>query len=234
MDQAKLIETLRIPELKRGELPVELTPKALQEWREGLPLANLQETTRQVFTLLRDANRQQLPEKGRLLLLEALGPQIDYISGALSKGAQGHAHPLPDKVTKLVQLNQELLAEAAIAYKIIAKGLLGKRFMFGGGGQRQLVTALQAVLHYFGRIVLESYRTYVPFPEGLWGEIHATYALAELRKLEQHRRQLQAADARRAGLALQFRARHHRPALRAAVGVELGMPAPVAGRCALR
>jgi hypothetical protein len=187
MDQAKLIETLRIPELKRGELPVELTPKALQEWREGLPLANLQETTRQVFTLLRDANRQQLPEKGRLLLLEALGPQIDYISGALSKGAQGHAHPLPDKVTKLVQLNQELLAEAAIAYKIIAKGLLGKRFMFGGGGQRQLVTALQAVLHYFGRIVLESYRTYVPFPEGLWGEIHATYALAELRKLEQQK-----------------------------------------------
>ncbi len=183
MDQAKLIDTLRIPELKRGTLAVELTPKALQEWREGLPLANLQETTRQVFTLLRDANRLQLPDKGRLLLLEALGPQIDYISGALTKGAQGHAHPLPEKVTKLVQLNQELLAEAAIAYKIVARGLLGKRFMFGGSGQRQLVVALQAVLHYFGRIVLESYRTYVPFPEGLWGEIHATYLLAESRKL---------------------------------------------------
>jgi hypothetical protein len=187
MDQAKLIETLRIPELKRGTLAVELTTKALQEWREGLPLANLQETTRQVFTLLREANRLQLPDKGRLLLLEALGPQIDYISGALTKGAQGHAHPLPEKVTKLVQLNQELLAEAAIAYKIVARGLVGKRFMFGGGGQRQLVTALQAVLHYFGRIVLESYRTYVPFPEGLWGEIHATYALAEARKLDQQK-----------------------------------------------
>ena len=187
MDHAKLIETLRIPELKRGTLAVELTPKALQEWRDGLPLANLQETTRQVFTLLRDANRLQLPEKGRLLLLEALEPQIEYISGALTKGAQGHAHPLPEKVTKLVKLNQELLAEAAIAYKIVARGLLGKRFMFGGGGQRQLVTALQAVLHYFGRIVLESYRTYVPFPEGLWGEIHATYALAEARKLDQQK-----------------------------------------------
>ena len=187
MDHAKLIETLRIPELKRGTLAVELTPKALQEWRDGLPLANLQETTRQVFTMLRDANRLQLPEKGRLLLLEALEPQIEYISGALTKGAQGHAHPLPEKVTKLVKLNQELLAEAAIAYKIVARGLLGKRFMFGGGGQRQLVTALQAVLHYFGRIVLESYRTYVPFPEGLWGEIHATYALAEARKLDQQK-----------------------------------------------
>ena len=59
MDQAKLIETLRIPELKRGTLAVELTPKALQEWREGLPLANLQETTRQVFTLLPQAKTLQ-------------------------------------------------------------------------------------------------------------------------------------------------------------------------------
>lgn len=185
MSQDKLIEALRVPERKRGTLPVELAPKALQAWREGLPLANLQEATRQVFTLLRDANRLELPDKGRLLLLEALRPQVDYICGALTKGAQGHAHPLPEKVTKLVKLNQEILSEAAIAHKIIARGLLGKRFLFGGSGQRQLADALQGVLHYLGRIVLESYRTYVPFPEGLWGEIHASYALAETRELDQ-------------------------------------------------
>ncbi|MDX1592826.1 MAG: hypothetical protein R3298_01165 [Gammaproteobacteria bacterium] len=185
MDHAKLIESLRVPELKSGTLPVELSPKALQQWRESLPLANLQETTRQVFTMLRDANRLKLPDKGRLLLLDVLRPQIDYISGALTKGAQGHAHPLPEKVTKLVKLNQELLSEAAIAHKIVARGLLGKRFLFGGGGQRQLATMLQATLHYLGGVVLESYRTYVPFPEGLWGEIHAAYALAEARNIDQ-------------------------------------------------
>jgi len=158
MDQAKLTETIRIPEQKRGTLPLDLNPKALQAWREGLPLANLQETTRQVFTLLKDANRLQISEKARLLLLGALRPQIDYISGALTKGAQGHAHPLPEKITRLVQLNSR---------------------------ERQLADALQAVLHFLGRIVLESYRTYVPFPEGLWGEIHAIYALAEERRLVQ-------------------------------------------------
>jgi hypothetical protein len=182
MDHAKLIETLRVPEQSRGTLPLELNAKALQAWCEGLPLANLQETTRQVYSLLRDANRLQLPDKGRLLLLDALRPQIDYISGALTRGAQGHAHPLPTKVTRLVQFNQELLTEAAIGYKIIAHRILGKRFLFGGR-ERQLADALQAVLHYLGRIVLESYRTYVPFPEGLWGEIHASYALAETHRL---------------------------------------------------
>jgi hypothetical protein len=184
MDHAKLTESIRIPELKRGTLTVDLNPKALQAWREGLPLTNLQETTRQVFTLLRDANRLQIPEKSRQLLLDALRPQIDYISGALTKGAQGHAHPLPEKMTRLVQLNQELLSEAAIGYKIIVREMLGKRFVFGGRG-RALGDALQAVLHYLGRIVLESYRTYVPFPEGLWGEVHATYAIAEERGFAQ-------------------------------------------------
>jgi len=184
MDQAKLTETIRIPEQKRGTLSLDLNPKALQAWREGLPLANLQETTRQVFTLLKDSNRLQISEKARLLLLGALRPQIDYISGALTKSAQGHAHPLPEKITRLVQLNHELLSEAAIGYKVITHGLLGKRFLFGGR-ERQLADALQAVLHFLGRIVLESYRTYVPFPEGLWGEIHAVYALAEERGLLQ-------------------------------------------------
>lgn len=182
MDHAKLIETLRVPEQSRGTLPLELSPRALQAWREALPLANLQETTRQVFTLLRDANRLQLPDKGRLLLLDALRPQVDYISGALTKGAQGHAHPLPAKVTRLVQVNQELLSEMAIGHKILAREMLRKRFLFGGR-ERLLADALQAVLYYLGCVVLESYRTYVPFPEGLWGEIHCTYALAESRRL---------------------------------------------------
>jgi hypothetical protein len=183
MDHTKLIETMKVPEQKSGSLPIELNPKALQEWRESLPLANLQTTTRDVFELLRDANRLKIGDKQRLLLLETLRPQIDYISGALTKGYQGHAHPLPEKVTRLVQLNQELLSEAAIGRKIIARELLGKRLLFGGGRGRQLADVLQAVLHYLGRIVLESYRTYVPFPDGLWGEFHATYALAEARNL---------------------------------------------------
>ena len=179
---ARLIEKIRIPEQKAGRLPLDLNPKALQEWREALPLANLQATVREVFGLLRDSNRLEIPLKQRLLLLDALRPQIEYISGALTKGCLGHAHPLPEKVIRLVQLNQELLSEAAIGRKIVARELLGKKLLFGSR-ERQLADALQSVLHYLGWIVLESYRTYVPFPEGLWGEIHAIHELARWRRL---------------------------------------------------
>jgi len=182
MDKKKLAEALIVPEQESGPLPFDLNIKALQAWRDGLPLANLQETTRRVYTLLREVNRLKASEKQRLGFLEALSPSIDYVSQGLSKGCQDHAHPLPEKVTRLVRLNQEILSEAAIGHKIMVRDWLSRRFLFGGR-ERQLADGMQAVLHYLGRIVLESYRTYVPFPDGLWGEIHAIYQAAEQRRV---------------------------------------------------
>ena len=185
MDKKKLADALHVPEQESGPLPFDLNLKALQSWREGLPLANLQETTRRVYTLLREVNRLKANEKQRLGFLEALRPSIDYVSQGLSKGSQGHAHPLPEKVTRLVKLNQDLLAEAAIGHKILVRDWLGTRLLFGKR-ERLLGDGLQAVLHYLGRIVLESYRSYVPFPPGVWGEIHTAHAAAAQRKLQRH------------------------------------------------
>ncbi|HEY5789388.1 MAG TPA: PilZ domain-containing protein [Gammaproteobacteria bacterium] len=195
MDRAKLAEIIQVPEQSPGPLPMDLNPKALQVWRDTLPLANLKETSRRVYTLLREINRLEASEKQRLQFMQTLHPSFDYISNGLSKACQGHAHPLPEKVVRLVQVNQEFLAEVAIGYKILVLEALSRRLLFGSR-ERQMAEAMQAVLHYLGRIILESYRTYVPFPEGIWGEVHALYQLAEKRKLGQVKAEAFAEDGR--------------------------------------
>lgn len=178
MARSVLADTLRLPSQEAGKPSVDLNLKALTDWRESLPLANLQESTRRVFMLLRETNRLALNDKQRSLLLDQLHIPINYVSDGLSKLAKRHSSPLPEKVIRLVRINEGLLAEAAIGYKSLLATSIRKRSLFINR-ERQLCDALQAVLHYLARIVLEAYSSYVPFPDDIWGEIHDVYRLAE-------------------------------------------------------
>jgi len=186
MARIVLPDTLELP-VQGGDSPsIELTAKALTEWREALPLANLQEATRRIFMLLRETNHLILPDKQRMMLLNQLREPIDYISNGMSLLAKRHTSPLPEKAIRLVRINEGLLAEAAIGYKILIANNFRKRSLFINR-ERQLCESLQAAFHYLSRIVLEAYRTYVPFPDGIWGEIHDIYRFAEQLNLTHHK-----------------------------------------------
>jgi hypothetical protein len=155
----------------------DIRPRKIEEWVNGLPLANLGETARQVYNLLLEINVLNIPSEERQRVLEQLRPTTSYVVDALKKHYVGHPFPLSLKSRKVARLAREILTEMATGYKIVIVE------MVSGNGTRNdnksLVTALHRAVRYFGNILLKTYQVYDPYPAGLWGELHTLYEYAE-------------------------------------------------------
>ncbi|MES9979937.1 MAG: hypothetical protein ABW107_14435, partial [Candidatus Thiodiazotropha sp. 6PLUC5] len=111
---------LRIPEQSSpsGE-PFYLSDKKVTAWAKELPMANVGETSRQIFQTLRAFNRTSLPAKQRLLSIEGFREPLDYVATNLNKHYLGTRFPLSEKSHKIANLNRELHSGMATAYKAV-------------------------------------------------------------------------------------------------------------------
>ncbi len=160
----------------------DIRPRKIEEWINGLPLANLGETARQIYNLLLEINALNIPSEERNRLLEQLRPTTSYVVDALKKHYVGHPFPLSLKSRKVARLAREILNEMATGYRII----IVEAAPAGGGTRndgKSLVTALHRAVRYLGGILLKTYQVYDPYPAGVWGQLHALYEFAEQRDL---------------------------------------------------
>lgn len=159
--------------------PLDLHADAVEEWVAGLPLANVGETGRLLFTSLRDINASELTVAQRYAMLEALRATVHYLSNTLKQRFLGTAFPLPDKPRKIAHLLRELQLEMAKGYRLAAHQLLLQ------GNLRQdgdvLAAALQRSLYYFGQNFLTAYQIYGDPEPVHWREIYRLYTEAERR-----------------------------------------------------
>lgn len=162
-----------------GYHPLDLHRDAVEEWVAGLPLANVGETGRLLFTSLRDINAAELTVAQRYAMLEMLRATVHYLSNALKQRFLGTAFPLPDKPRKIAHLLRELQLEMAKGYRLAAHQLLLQ------GNERQdggvLAAALQRSLYYFGQSFLTAYQVYGNPEPAHWREIYRLYTEAERR-----------------------------------------------------
>ncbi|MEJ2590871.1 MAG: GTPase, partial [Candidatus Thiodiazotropha sp.] len=100
---------LRIPEqLPPKGKPFFLSDKEIAAWVEQLPIANIGETSRQIFQALREFNRTLMPSKRRLQSVEHFCKPLSFIADNLSKHYLGSGFPLSDKAYRIAVLNREL------------------------------------------------------------------------------------------------------------------------------
>ena len=153
-----------------------LEPRDTSEWIEALPLANIGETSRQIYTTLLDFNRYEIPELVRAKVVELFRPTVHYVCNNLRRHYMDMGFPLSPKAWKTVILSRELYNELAINYKIIIERMLGgrtERF-----DRKLLVIALHRALYYLGQVFLQSCLAYTNTPPRLWKEINAIFAFA--------------------------------------------------------
>ena len=81
-------------------------PRKLKKLLSELPNSNMGELTRQTFVILRDLNRQTMPNKHRLENLEMIRDLTRDIFNNLKKYFINRTLPLPEKSQKIVHLNQ--------------------------------------------------------------------------------------------------------------------------------
>lgn len=160
-----------------------LDAKETENWFESLPMANIGETARQIYSTLVDFNRTEIPDLLRAKTVEKFRPPVEYITSNLQRHYVDVGLPLTTKGWKTAALARELQKELAISYKIIVERLIG-----GDSAQfdrRLLVIALHRALHYLGEALLQHALVYIAWPHGIWREINAIYAYASQNRIHQ-------------------------------------------------
>ncbi len=171
---------LHIPEQNapaKGATPQH--PRKLKKWLASLPQANMGEITRQIFSAVRDLNRQSMPNKYRIENMELLREPTRNIFNNLEKYFINRTLPLPEKSQKIVNLNQSLLQELSYGYKIIV-------YEAANGIEKKVDTKTQNIailraIRYMSELLLRASEIYQPYPAGTWYDIHQMYCYAEQR-----------------------------------------------------
>ena len=171
--------TLAVPSLTaRSADDIELQPQKFKKWLDELPLLNVAETGRKLFSTLSIYNRVEFDSKLRLELLELLRYPVSQLSLEFTKQYTGLPLPLSEKHRSIAEQNRQFQLEMANGYKRIAM-ILSASPPHGVRKQAVLALAIQRAIRYLSGALVVSFQTYSPCPEGAWKEIHALYAHAE-------------------------------------------------------
>ena len=173
---------LSIPEQgKPDKDSFDLKPRNVDTWLDTLPRGNVGETARQVFDALVESNRYQYPYQNRQHFLEASRETVLYVTDSMKRHFVAINSPLPEKNRKIASATREIHHAMAIGYMITIENMLQGSLLFSDNNT--LATLIQRAISSLGRVLLTCYQTYMPYPTGIWSEIHKLYAAAEQRKI---------------------------------------------------
>ncbi|GAB4511781.1 MAG: hypothetical protein Tsb0026_15140 [Sulfuricaulis sp.] len=170
---------LAVPSLTaRNTNEIELQPQKVKKWLDELPLLNVAETARKLFTTLSLHNRVEYNSGLRLQLLELFRYPVSQLSLELSKQYTGLPLPLSEKHKSVAEQNRQFQMEMANGYKRIALSMPAPSTHSAQEHAFRALVIERAIRYLTGALAV-SYQTYSPSPEGAWKEIHALYSHAE-------------------------------------------------------
>ncbi|MDH5612595.1 MAG: hypothetical protein OEY66_09095 [Gammaproteobacteria bacterium] len=150
-------------------------PRKVKKWLADLPQANMGEMTKQIFSVIRELNRTKIPAKHRLEIMEMLRAPSRGIFNNLKKYFINRTFPLPEKSKKIVNLNQALLQEMALGYKIIIQQADTKSEKVDT--KSQTITIARSI-KYLSELLLRSSEIYAPVPANIWVDAHQMFNYA--------------------------------------------------------
>ncbi len=169
---------LEIPSLtEHPDLDFDTRPLKVEKWIAELPLFNTGETARLIFNTLTQLNRNTIPIKNRIKVLEIFRPAVGYLLKTIHRHFFGSTTSLSEKHKAVAHLACSLQEEMAHGYKIaIMDGLYPENSY--PDPKNQAMVAHRA-LYYLGGTLFTSYQVYMPPPAGVWRDIHQVFHFAE-------------------------------------------------------
>ncbi len=159
-------------------------PASVKAWIERLPMANVGETSRQLYEALNDLNHQDIPAQQRFKALELLQEPVHFVTGHMKKHVVGKPLPPTAKNLKIAHLSRAITHALATGYKVLVMEQIAG---VGRKDKKLLVTAIHRALKLLGMVLLKAFQVYEPYPESVWLEIHSLYRYAELNGLHHNK-----------------------------------------------
>jgi hypothetical protein len=173
---------LNVPEQTQSTLTFcDPTARQLKAWVDSLPMANIGETSRQLYHAIIEFNQLKISDASRLELMDLVRGPIHFVCTQLNNRYLNQGVVLDDQQRKVANLAQALQTHLAIGYKIVIQHMLEQ------GNLKQkapLARAVHRALHELMPAVLRSYQLYIQTPAGIWQEIHQLYQIASAFNLQ--------------------------------------------------
>lgn len=171
---------LSVPDLSARAAGEELQPEKVRQWLDGLPLLNVADTGRKLFSALSLLNRVEFDDPSRLQLLELYRAPVRQISLECLKQYIGLPLPLAEKHTAIAEQNRQFQMELAHGYKrIVLNAMQAGQALAPNGERVNLAVVIQRAIRHLTGVLAVAYETYSPYPPGVWLEIHTLYRRAE-------------------------------------------------------
>ncbi len=186
-DQHKLRSqkvTLSVPKQAKAPEGSFLTNvKEIKRWVNQLPVANIGETARQVYSTLASFNRIQVPTLVRAEIIELFREPVRYINTNITKHYLNVGFPLSKKASKAVLLAGELCNELSTSYKIVfLEQTLGNEENFN---KKLIIISAQRALQYMKQQMFHRWLTYQDYKHNAWQEAHYLYTWAYQNQIHQ-------------------------------------------------
>lgn len=168
---------LNVPAKRHSAWAAESDPRYARAWFESLPLADVGEVARELYQTLYTLNRQGLPASQRLELMDLYEAPVATAVAGLQGYLAKPAYPLSARKHQLAEFVRQLETEMANGYKCCLQDLLAQRFSFRSRPSGARVA--HHALYHLTQLLLHSYRVYLPYPAGVWRELHRLFSYAE-------------------------------------------------------
>lgn len=163
-----------------AEQEFSLASRNVRKWIGALPYIDQNLAARQFYDGLRRSNRQAHETKQRLAAIELMRPVAREFLKEQRKYLVAQPFPLSKKANEILKLQQNILSELAVAYKIIIQETANRKIQLSS---KKLIMCV----HHAMRYMLEQYITlsqvYSEPPKGYWQDYCQLYKMAEYLKL---------------------------------------------------
>lgn len=154
-------------------------------WLASLPMANIGETSRQLFHALGEIVHLHCSPQQRFSFLEAIRASLHYIGKSLEKHFVTQAVILDEHQLSVANLVQSMQTQLAAGYQLVIRDLLAEGGNEADPSQMMLATAIHRAISELGLTALRSCQMYAGSPKDVWLKLHSLYETAETRGLLQ-------------------------------------------------
>lgn len=166
-----------VPSKRVSAWSVETNPKYARAWLASLSPVDNADSARELYQSLYALNRMDLDVGQRDELMGLYGAPIYEAVGFFQASFGRASFPLPKKLRQVAEFVCQLHFEMAHGYKLCVQDLSRHWLPWR---RRQLIAACaERALYHLGEVLLRSYQLYLPYPQGVWRDVHALYRHVE-------------------------------------------------------
>jgi len=174
------IGKLKLPALEiKNTSELVTRPKSLKAWLDGLPLGDMQASSFQVITALKQYNRCWMTTAVRLETLNIFGRVVQELTSGLAASYRDSSFPLSERNRTRYNAVSAMCEEMALGFKRVVIDYYDT-WDQKTAPQKQLYDVIRIAIVYLSKQMVAAYSTYSMEPKGVWGDLHMLFKMVEV------------------------------------------------------